>query len=101
MLQDAYVEMRAGKGTEAVRILAATFLRLLELQPEMLGERIQLRPGIEMPLVMRWPALGANLVPASLREGKPEITFVRERFAVSEAMTYYEYTLETVLKRGL
>ncbi len=49
---------------------------------------------------MRWPALGANLSMASVRAGKPEIEFTRERFAVSEAMTYYQYALESAIEHG-
>ena len=43
---------------------------------------------------------GANLKPASVRTGKPEIGFLRERFAISEAMTYYHFVLETAIDEG-
>jgi hypothetical protein len=32
--------------------------------------------------------------------GKPEIEFVRDRFAISEAMTYYQFILETAIREG-
>jgi hypothetical protein len=88
--------MRAGKAAEAVREIAAAFLRLVELKPELAGRRVGVR-GRMLPLAMRWPALGANLKLESLRAGKVEIEFARERFAMSEAMTYYEFLSDTAL----
>jgi hypothetical protein len=96
MMDQAYVQMRAGKAAEAVRQIAATFLRLIELRPELAGRRVGVR-GRMLPIAMRWPALGANLKLESLRAGKVEIEFARERFAMSEAMTYYEFLSDTAL----
>ena len=100
LLTRAHRLMLDAKAAEAVRLLADAYLRLLEMKPEMLTETIELRPGREMPAVMRWPALGANLSLASVRAGKPEIEFTRQRFAVSEAMTYYQYALESAIEHG-
>ena len=99
LVTEAHGEMRRGRGTEAVVLLADAYLHLLKLQPEMLEETIEPRPGFKMRVVMRWPMLGANLKMESLATGQPEIDFIRERFAVSEAMTYYQYLLETALER--
>ncbi len=96
LVTESYDYMREGNGTEAVRVLARTYLRLLELKPELLEKKVTMRAGREFPLVMRFPALGANLKMESVRAGKPEIEFVRERFAVSEAMTYFEYVVDTI-----
>ncbi len=97
LVTESYDYMREGNGTESVRTLARAFLRVLEIHPELLEKTVQMRAGRQFPLVMRWPALGANLKLESVRAGKPEIEFVRERFAVSEAMTYYEYVVETIV----
>ena len=53
-----------------------------------------------MPAVMRWPNLGANLKLDSVMAKKPEIEFIRDHFAVSEAITYYEYTLESAINHS-
>ena len=50
---------------------------------------------------MRWPALGANLALDSVLQKQPRIEFIRERFSVSEAITYYEYTLERAIHAGV
>jgi PP-loop superfamily ATP-utilizing enzyme len=97
LVDEAYRYMREGNGTEAVRTLSRTYLRLLEMKPELLEKTVEMRAGRHMPLVMRWPALGANLTLESVRAGKPQIEFVRDRFAVSEAMTYYEYVVEAIV----
>jgi len=99
LVEQAYKELRAGDPTACVRTLARCYLRLIELRPDMLTKTAPVR-GRRFPLVMRWPALGANLSLASVRAGKPEIDFVRERFATSEAMTYYEFVLETLVSTG-
>jgi hypothetical protein len=98
MVESAFSEMRAGRGTEAVRELADSFIYLLKLKPGMLEEKIAMR-GRDIPRVMRWPALGANMKMESVIAGKPEIEFVRDRFSVSEAMTYYQFVLEEALAK--
>ncbi len=99
-VQTAYGLMREGKGTEAVKALAVAYLALLKLKPELMEETIEPRPGRKMFAVMRWPALGANLKLDSIQAKQPEIEFVRDRFAVSEAIMYYEYTLESAINAG-
>ena len=101
MFEQARDHMKAGQASEAVHVLADAFLRLIELEPEMLSETIEFRPGRKMLAIMRWPALGANLKPGSIKAGEPEIEFARDRFAISEAMTYYEFVLETAITEGV
>ncbi|HXQ11779.1 MAG TPA: hypothetical protein VN805_12360 [Caulobacteraceae bacterium] len=95
-LEGAFVAMRAGKGAEAVRACASGYLRFLELHPEAKAETIAIRDR-RMPRMLRWPALGANMDAESARSGAPKIEFVRDRFSVSEAMTYYQFVLDEIL----
>ena len=99
-LTQANDQLRAGKATEAVRGLADTFLWMLRTRPELLDATMPLRAGRTMPLVMRWPALGANLSLESVRARDPTIELVRDRFALSEAITYFEFTLDTAIAQG-
>ncbi len=98
-LVGAHQMLRKGKATDAVRELSDAFLGMLRDHPELLDKTVPMR-GMQMPIVMRWPALGANLVPESVREKAPRIEFVRDRFAMSEAITYYEFTVDTALSQG-
>ncbi|MBM3140252.1 MAG: hypothetical protein FJZ92_08575 [Chloroflexi bacterium] len=97
LLESAHEMMRKGKSSEAVRTLSTAYLKLLALKPDLLDRTIEPLPGRKMPAVMRWPMLGANLTLESVLAKQPEIQFIRERFSVSEAITYYEYTLECAI----
>ena len=98
----AFASLRGGAPSDAVRTLADTFLGMLRDHPSLLTETVSGRVGAaRMPLVGRWPALGANLVPGSVRDGAPKIEFVRDRFAMSEALTYYEFTVDVALDHSL
>lgn len=100
LLGQAHQSMRSGKGTDAVRTLSDAYLYMLNHRPELMDEMIEPRPGFQMFAVMRWPMLGANLTLPSVQKKQPEIEFKRDRFAVSEAITYYEYTVESALSHG-
>jgi hypothetical protein len=98
LVETAFAAMRAGKGIEAVRACADAYLRHVALHPEVLKQTIPMR-GREISRLMRWPALGANMKPDSVATGAPEIEFLRDRFSVSEAMTYYQFVLDEILEQ--
>ena len=100
LLQSAHGLMRSGKATDAVRTLANAYLLLLSLKPELLEQAVSTMSGRTVPTVMRWPALGADLNVDSVLAKQPRIEFTRDRFALSEAMTYYEFALETAIVAG-
>jgi hypothetical protein len=97
-VERAHEAVRRGDGSAAVRKCAEAYLQLLRAKPALMEEMVEPLPGFTMPAVMRWPALGANLSLESVLERSPRIDFARERFAVSEAITYYEYLLETAIR---
>ena len=99
--EQAQGAMRTGKPNEAVNAVVSALYRLLELKPELNSEELEPRPGWKMPFLTRWPQLGANFVEGSLAKHEPKIEFIKESFALSEAITYYEFTLETAIKRGV
>ncbi|HXH22219.1 MAG TPA: hypothetical protein VNN10_09325 [Dehalococcoidia bacterium] len=99
-IEAARTQMRSGDGTAAVHTLVDAFLYMLRKRPELLEVGAPGRFG-QMPVIMRWPNLGANLSRESVMAKAPQIEFVRDHFAVSEAITYYEFTLETAVSQGL
>ena len=101
LLEKVQDQMRGGKATEAVHTCSDAFLKLLAIKPELLEADSPGRRGMRMPLVMQWPRLGANLTMESVKAKKPEIKFEREHFATSEAITYYEFTVDTAIRQGL
>src|SRR5580704_5974187 len=95
MLETAFSAMRAARGIDAVHACADAYLRYVQVFPEAMKETIPMR-GREISRLLRWPALGANMKPDSVAAGAPEIEFLRERFSVSEAMTYYQFVLDEI-----
>lgn len=99
-LEEAHGHLRGGKATDAVQVLSDAFLAMLRDYPELLDAKAK-GARMQMPLWMRWPRLGANLAPESVEARDPKITFERDRFSMSEAITYYEFTVDTALDQGL
>jgi hypothetical protein len=99
-LELAKTQLRAANPTEAVRTLADAFLAMLAKHPDLREATVAGRRG-RMAVVTQWPRLGANLALESLADGEPRIEFVRDRFAMSEALTYYEFTVDTAVRQGL
>lgn len=99
-LELAHTQLRAREATEAVRVLSESFIQMLAKYPELLDATSMVR-GRRMPIIMRWPALGANLAPGSIKERNPRIEFVRDHFAMSEAITYFEFLTDTAIDQGL
>ena len=99
LIDAAHGLMRRNQPTDAMRGLVAALYRLLELKPELAAEQLEPRPGWKMPFLSRWPQYGANWKEGSLAAGKPEIEFIRDRFALSEAITCYEFLLDTAIGR--
>jgi hypothetical protein len=99
-MNDAYGTLRGGDPSGAVRMLAATFADTLSAHPELLELTATVR-GRAIPIVTRWPAFGANLVLDPEHEAPPRVDVVRERFAVSEALTYFEFLVDLALDQGL
>lgn len=97
---DAYLRLRGGDPTAAVRILAEAFCAALIAHPELLAVTATVR-GRAIPLVARWPSLGANLVLDPGGGAAPRVDFVRDRFALSEALTYFEFLVDLALDQGL
>jgi hypothetical protein len=100
-LEAVHQQLRKNQPTDAVKNVTAVFLGMLNDHPELLERTVAVRQGMQMPIVMRWPALGANLDFQSIRAKQPKIDFIRDHFAMSEAITYYEFTVDTALREGL
>ena len=99
LIDHAHSLMRRNQPTDAMHGLVAALYRLLELKPELATEQLEPRPGWKMPFLSRWPQYGANWKDGSLARGEPEIEFIRDRFALSEAITCYEFLLDTAIGR--
>ena len=95
LLAQAQQEMRSQNPAAAVRTSGDAFIRLIELKPDLLKRNL---PADDLIHHRQFPRFGAVLVE---KDGKPEVVLERERFSMSEAITYWEYTLDTALHEGL
>jgi hypothetical protein len=88
LLQDAHQALRSGDPSTTVRRCADAFLKIAAVHPRVL----QIPEGMR---IHPWPRLGAFL--EQIEGQPPRIDFHKEQFTLSEGITYYEYTLNTVL----
>ncbi len=92
-LADAQAALKAGDYKRVVELSSAAYVELLQRHPEMLQGPQQFMN------VMFFPHLGAHLQVNT--DGRPEIVWDREKFSFSEAVTYFEFTIDRLLKAGL
>ena len=75
------------------------YQRLIELRPDMVVDRVVRGRlgGQSMAAPRPWPS--DHGVRFSMEDGgKPLLIFAKEHFTLSEAATYFEYTLDMVLR---
>ncbi len=90
----AHTSLRSGDYLDVVRRAADAYLELLRRKPELLEEGIMGRMR-----VMMFPRLGARLERV---EGQPPtLEWDRETFGFSEAVTYFEFAVDSLVREGL
>ncbi|MEX2159641.1 MAG: hypothetical protein WEB04_09595 [Dehalococcoidia bacterium] len=92
-LAAAHASLKSGDYKDVVQRAADAYLELLRRKPELLDGLIgRFR-------VMMFPRLGARLE----REngGTPSLHWDRETFAFSEAVTYFEFAVDQLVREGL
>jgi hypothetical protein len=112
-LAQAEAALDEGEYARSVRHCVVAYCRLIEQRPDMIiaprfghsfsppqhdpGRAPQGAGGLVMGGPRPWPS--DHGVRFSMEEGqKPTLTFSKERFTLSEAATYFEYTLDMVLR---
>lgn len=92
-LAAAHTSLRSGDYKAVVQRAADAYLELLRRKPEMLeGMLGRMR-------IMMFPRLGAKLEPV---EGKlPALQWDRETFGFSEAVTYFEFAVDQLVREGI
>jgi hypothetical protein len=105
-LVEAEQALDAGDYLETVRKCVEVYRRIAEQRPEMILKP----PNQLMPLprarsvregrrnaLQPWPVrLGVGL--GFDEDGKPHLTFEKEEFSMSEAASYFEYTLDVAMR---
>jgi hypothetical protein len=90
----AHASLRAGEYKDVVQRAADAFLELLRRKPELLEGMIgRIR-------VMFFPRLGARMEYTNEKE-LPQLEWDRETFGFSEAVTYFEFAVDQLVREGL
>ena len=94
-LKAAHASLRAGDHRDVVQRAGEAYLELLRRKPELLqGEGFTRQMRIFM-----FPRLGAHL---EVEDGTPVgVSFDRENFGFTEAVTYYEFAVDNLVREGL
>lgn len=92
-LEEAQAALKTGDYKKTVDLSAAAYVELLRRKPELLQGIDQFRT------IMFFPRLGAHLQLNG--SGQPELVYDRERFIFSEAVTYFEFAVDNLVKHGV
>jgi hypothetical protein len=92
-MQQAQAALKSADYYRAVRLSSDAYVALLGRKPELLHGAEQFRS------VLFFPRLGARLVVNN--HGGPEVIYDRDTFTFSEAVTYYEFAVDNLIKHGL
>ena len=106
-LTSAEEALDAGDYTRAVHTAVETYTRVVERRPDLLVPFVDRRGEFPKPgegLARRykpggpppWPELGVGL--SQDEQNRPRFEFRKQRFGMSEAITYVEYVLEIALR---
>lgn len=92
-LSQASASLKSGDYLDVVRRCSETYAELLRRKPELTQGAGMIRN------VLFFPRLGAHLQLNS--QNQPEIIYDRETFTFSEAVTYFEFTVDSLVKNDL
>ena len=92
-LEEAQAALKTGDYKKTVDLSAAAYVELLKRKPGMLQGQEQFRT------ILFFPRLGAHLILNP--DGQAEVVYDRERFIFSEAITYFEFAVDNIVKAGI
>ncbi|MDO8614124.1 MAG: hypothetical protein Q7T33_00110 [Dehalococcoidia bacterium] len=92
-LAEAHDALRSGDYATVVRHASGAYLELLRRNPELPQGQAALRS------ILFFPRLGVRLIQDS--QGRPELIYDRDKFIFSEAATYFEFAVDSLVKHGL
>lgn len=99
-LAAAEAALDEGDYAGSVQRTVSAYERLIDLRPDMIiGPRFAHGPGAGPPGAGPRPWPSDHGVRFSMdATGTPALTFAKQRFTLSEAATYFEYTLDMALR---
>jgi len=92
-LNDAQASLRSGNFADVVHRASDAYIEMLRRDPELL------KGPLGMRRILFFPRLGARLIQE--QDGTPTVVYDRDTFIFSEAITYFEFAVDNLLKAGL
>jgi hypothetical protein len=92
--RDAY---RGGNATESVYKSVEALLSLMEQQPGFI--QMQRAPGAGLRVGRIWPPLGVKV--EMTEDQPPKAVYERDMFSSAEAITFYEFALDSLVAANL
>jgi hypothetical protein len=97
LMAAAQAAYRSGQATEAVHKSVEALLLLMHQCPDLI--QLQRAPGVSARVGRVWPGLGVKVERGA--DHPPRAIYERQTFSTSEAITFYEFALESVIAAGL
>ena len=92
-LAQAKASLRTGDYADVVHRSAEAYAELVRRRPEMLEGQTRLRT------IFFFPRLGAQFQIG--HDNQPAVIYEREKFIFSEAVTYFEFAVDSLVREGL
>jgi hypothetical protein len=89
----AQASLKSGNFPDVVHRSSDAYVEMLRRKPEMLNGMAGMRN------ILFYPRLGARLVQE--QDGSPTVIYDRETFSFTEAITYFEFAVDSLVREGL
>jgi hypothetical protein len=92
-LAAAQASLKSGDFADVVHRSSDAYVEMLRRDPELM------KGPMGMRRILFYPRLGARLIQE--QDGSPAVIYDRETFTFSEAITYFEFAVDNLVKEGL
>jgi hypothetical protein len=92
-LTAAQGSLRAGNFGDVVHRASDAYAEMLRRDPDLM------KGPLGMRRILFYPRLGARLIQE--QDGSPAVIYDRETFTFSEAITYFEFAVDSLVREGL
>jgi hypothetical protein len=92
-LATAQVSLKSGNFADVVHRSSDAYVEMLRRKPDLLQGVVGMRN------ILFYPRLGARLIQES--DGSPAVIYDRETFSFTEAITYFEFAVDSLVREGL
>jgi len=92
-LATAQASLKSGNFPDVVHRSSDAYVEMLRRDPDLMKGPMGLRR------ILFYPRLGARLIQES--DGSPAVIYDRETFSFTEAITYFEFAVDSLVREGL